>query len=105
MFLEPLVAEDPTPANELDIVTLGWARGSEGNTYTPGTEFEKVLWKDREGLSRFSMGGRTAWNYLSPFEDRSHNGFENLEVFGKYAVLIVPTHELLRSVILSLAIP
>ena len=105
MFLEPLVAEDPTPANELDIVTPGWARSSEGNTYTLGTEFEKVLWKDREGLSRFSMGGGTAWTYLSPFEERSHNGFENLEVFGKYAFLIVPKHELLLSVVLSLAIP
>ncbi len=105
MFLEPLVAEDPTPANELDIVSPGWARGSEGKTYSIGSEFEKVLWKDEEGLARFSAGGGTAWSYLSPTEERSHNGFDNLELFAKYAFLIAPKHELLLSVAFSLSIP
>ncbi len=105
MFLEPLVAEDPTPANELDIVSPGWARGSEGQTYSIGTEIEKVLWKDKEGLSRFSMGGGTSWSYLSPNDDPSDNGFDNLEVFAKYAFLIVPRHELLLSIALSMTLP
>jgi len=29
VFLEPLIAEDPTPANELDIVQPGWTRTSD----------------------------------------------------------------------------
>ena len=105
VFLEPLVAEDPTPANELDIVEPGFARTSEGKTYTLGTEFEKVLWKDIEGLPRFSMGGGTSWSHVSPNEERSDNGFDDLEVFAKYAFLIVPKHELLLSIALTMGLP
>ena len=105
VFLEPLVAEDPTPANELDIVQPGWARTSEGKTYSIGSGIEKVLWKDVEGLPRFSMGGGANWSYLSPDDGPSDNGFDDLEVFAKYAFLIVPQHELLLSIALRVSLP
>lgn len=105
VFLEPLIAEDPTPANELDIVAPAWARTSDGRTFSIGTEIEKVLWIDEAGLPRFSMGGGTNWSYQSPKDGPTDNGFDDLEVFGKYAFLIVPEHELLLSFELSLSLP
>src|SRR5580693_7626610 len=85
VFLEPLVAEDPTPANELDIVQPGWARTSEGRNFSIGTSIEKILYVDQNELPRFSIGGGTNWSYQSPNEGPNDNGFDDLEVFGKYA--------------------
>ena len=123
VFLEPLIAEDPTPANELDIVEPGWKRAADGRTFTLGNEIEKVLLVDSNGLPRFSTGGGTNWSYHWPrsaprigfvvrptlaanIED-SHddNGFDDLEVFGKYAFLFVPEHEFLMSLELDASFP
>ena len=68
VFLEPLIAEDPTPANELDIVEPVWNRTSDGTTYSIGSGIEKVLGFDREGQPRFSVGAETSWSYNSPHE-------------------------------------
>jgi hypothetical protein len=105
VFLEPLIAEDPTPANELDIVQPGWARTSDGRTFSIGTSIEKILYIDGEELPRFSIGGGTNWSYQSPKDGPTDNGFDDLEVFGKYAFLFVPRHELLMSLSLSASIP
>ncbi len=105
VFLEPLVAEDPTPANEYDVVAPGWARTSDGKTYSIGTEIEKVLLLDREGLPRFSVGGGTSWSYESPNDGPSDNGFDDLEVFAKWAFLFMPKHEFLLSLELDASIP
>jgi hypothetical protein len=105
VFLEPLITEDPTPANELDIVEPGWARTSEGRTFSIGNEIEKVLIVDSEGLPRFSAGGGTNWSYLSPKEGPPDNGFDDLELFGKYAFLFMPEHEFLLSLELDASIP
>ena len=82
VFLEPLVAEDPTPANEFDIVEPGWARTSDGRTFSLGNEIERVLRLDSNGLPRFSGGG-AHWAYQWPRHDHGDNGFDDLEVFGK----------------------
>jgi hypothetical protein len=105
VFLEPLVAEDPTPANELDIVQPGWARTSEGRSLAIGTSIEKVLAKDSEDMPRFSLGGGTSWSYQSPNEGPNDNGFDDLELFAKYAFLVVPKHELLLSIAFNASIP
>ena len=105
VFMEPLITGDPTPANEFDVVAPSWARTSEGRTFSIGTEIEKVLILDNEGLARFSMGGGTSWSYQSPKEGPNDNGFDDLEVFAKYAFLIMPKHEFLLSLELDASIP
>jgi hypothetical protein len=105
VFLEPLIAEDPTPANELDIVQPGWARTADGRTFSIGTSIEKILATDSEGLPRFSLGGGTNWSYQSPNQGPNDNGFDDLEVFGKYAFIFIPKHEFLMSLSLSASIP
>src|ERR1700690_847138 len=66
VFLEPLITEDPTPANELDIVQPTWTKSADGRTFSIGTSIEKVLGTDSEGLPRFSLGAGTAWQYQWP---------------------------------------
>lgn len=105
VFLEPLIAEDPTPANELDIVQPGWTRTSDGRSFAIGTSIEKIIATDGEGLPRFSVGGGTNWSYLSPKVGPNDNGFDDLEVFGKYAFLFVPQHEFLMALALDASIP
>ena len=46
VFLEPLITEDPTPANELDILQPSWVKSSDANDYSIGFSGEKVLWID-----------------------------------------------------------
>ena len=43
VFLEPLITQDPTPANELDILGPSWVRSSDANTYAISSSIEKVL--------------------------------------------------------------
>ena len=55
VFLEPLIAEDPTPANELDILEPSWVKSSDANDYAIGFSGEKVLWIDDNYMPRFSL--------------------------------------------------
>ncbi|MHB8383235.1 MAG: hypothetical protein ACYDC3_12965 [Candidatus Binataceae bacterium] len=105
MFLEPLIAEDPTPANELDIVQPQWTRSASGRTFSIGSSIEKVLGTDSEGLPRFSVGVGTSWIYHSPKEGPNAEGFDDLNLFAKYAFLILPEHEFLMSFALQMQIP
>jgi hypothetical protein len=105
VFLEPLIAQDPTPANEFDIIQPGWVKSSDGRTFSLATSIEKVLAHDSEGLSRFSIGGGTNWSYQSPKDGPNDNGFDDLGVFAKYAFLIVPKHEFLMSIVLNALLP
>jgi hypothetical protein len=57
IFLEPLITQDPTPANELDILAPSWVRSSDANTYNIGFSIEKVLYTDDNYVPRFSVGG------------------------------------------------
>ncbi|HUY26027.1 MAG TPA: hypothetical protein VMV27_01290 [Candidatus Binataceae bacterium] len=105
IFLEPLIAEDPTPANELDIVQPTWNRSAGGRTLSIGSSIEKVLGTDSEGLPRLSVGGGTTWLYQSPSQGPNAEGFGDLDLFAKYAFLIVPEHEFLMSFALQMQIP
>ncbi|MGC1679157.1 MAG: hypothetical protein WA740_16625 [Candidatus Binataceae bacterium] len=105
IFLEPLIAEDPTPANELDIVQPSWNRSADGRTFSIGSSIEKVLGTDNEGLPRFSVGAATSWIYQSPRDGPNADGFDNLELAAKYAFLIIPEHEFLMSFALQLQLP
>ena len=86
VFLEPLITEDPTPANELDIVEPGWARTSEGRSFALGNEIEKVLILDSHDLPRVSVGGGTNWSYQSPKQGPPDNGFDDLRGFRQVRV-------------------
>src|SRR5215469_3228374 len=74
VFLEPLITQDPTPANELDILQPSWVRSSDANTYSIGFSMEKVLYLDDEYMPRFSAGGGSDWNHVSPFVGRGKQG-------------------------------
>jgi hypothetical protein len=105
IFLEPLVAEDPTPANELDILEPSWVKSAEGNDYSLGFSGEKILYIDNDFMPRFSIGGGSAWRHQSPYQGPSHEGFDDLEVFGKWAFYYSMAHEFLLSAALTAQIP
>ena len=105
VFLEPLVAEDPTPANELDLPQPGWVKSSDANDYSVGFELEKVLYRDENDMPRFSLSVATAWHHLSPFQGPSADGFENLELGTKWAFFYSLKHEFLTSVGLVFQLP
>ncbi len=121
VFLEPLVAEDPTPANELDILAPSWVRSSDANDYSIGFSGEKVLWIDDNYMPTFSLAAGTAWHHVSPFNisvprsrvlgtlaplhTPSHEGVDNPEVAAKWAFFYSLPHEFLTSVALVADLP
>jgi hypothetical protein len=105
VFLEPLVAEDPTPANELDIVEPSWTRSSDGNDYSIGFSGEKILYIDDNYMPTFSIGAGSAWHHVSPYSGASLEGFDNLEVFAKWAFYYSMDHEFLTSFVLTSQLP
>jgi hypothetical protein len=98
VFLEPLVTADPTPANELDILAPSWVRSTDANTYSIAFSMEKVLYLDAEYMPRFSIGGGSNWNHISPFHDRATEGFGDLTLFGKFAFFYSLKHEFLMTI-------
>ncbi|MFZ0677259.1 hypothetical protein [Candidatus Binatus sp.] len=105
VFLEPLITEDPTPANELDILEPSWVKSSDANDYSIGFSGEKVLWIDDNYQPRFSLAGGTAWHHVSPFEGPSHEGVDNPEVAAKWAFYYSLEHEFLTSIALVADLP
>jgi hypothetical protein len=105
IFLEPLITDDGTPANEMDIVAPNWNRNAGGRTFSIGSSIEKLLGSDNEGLPRFSIGGGSTWIYQSPKQGPNVSGFDVLTLFAKYAFLIIPKHEFLLSVKVVLQLP
>ena len=81
VFLEPLIAEDPTPANEFDIVQPSWNKTSGGQNFSLGYAFEKVLYQDDDFMPRFSVGASNAWHYQWPKNAPDQQGFDDLEMF------------------------
>jgi hypothetical protein len=121
VFLEPLITEDPTPANELDILQPSWVRSSDANDYSIGSSGEKVLWIDDNYMPTFSLAAGTAWHHVSPFNisttvgktaggfatqhTPSHEGVDNPEVAAKWAFYYSLEHEFLTSVALVADLP
>jgi hypothetical protein len=105
IFLEPLVADDPTPANELDIVEPGWVKSAAGTDYSTSLEFEKVLYIDDNYMPRFSLSAGTGWHHLSPNEGPSADGFENLETAAKWSLFYSLEHEFMMSLALKVVLP
>jgi hypothetical protein len=104
-FLEPLITQDPTPANELDILAPSWVRSSDANTYNIGFSIEKVLYLDENYVPRFSIGGGSSWSHVLPFAERSRQGFGNLTLFGKYAFYYSLKHEFMLTIGAQLQLP
>ena len=105
VFLEPLITQDPTPANELDILGPSWVRSVDANTYAISSSIEKVLWIDSDHMPRFSVGGGTNWSHTTPFHGPRLEGFDDLTLFAKYAFYYSIEHEFLMSVGLQLQLP
>ncbi len=105
IFLEPLVTDDATPANEMDIVEPNWNRNSGGRTFSIGSSIEKLLGTDSNNLPRFSIGGGSTWISQSPKQGPNVSGFDVLGLFAKYAFLIVPEHEFILSAKAVLDLP
>jgi len=105
VFLEPLITQDPTPANELDILQPSWVRSSDANNYSIGFSIEKILYIDNEYVPRFSIGGGSGWSHISPFVGHSTEGFDNLTLFGKYAFYYSLKHEFMLTIAAQLQLP
>jgi hypothetical protein len=105
VFLEPLITQDPTPANELDILQPSWVRSSDANNYSIGFSMEKILYVDDEYVPRFSVGGGSSWSHVSPFTGRSTQGFGDLTLFGKYAFYYSLKHEFMLTIAAQLQLP
>lgn len=105
IFLEPIITQDPTPANELDILAPSWVRSADANTYSIGFSMEKVLYLDENYVPRFSIGGGSSWSHVSPFADQSREGFGELVLFGKYAFYYSLEHEFMLTIGAQLRLP
>jgi hypothetical protein len=105
VFLEPLITQDPTPANELDILQPSWVKSSDANNYSIGADIEKVIYVDEGDMPRVSMGGGTSWNYVGPYHGPRQDGFDDLTIFGKYAFYYSLEHEFLTAISLQLQLP
>ena len=105
VFLEPLITQDPAPANELDILAPSWVRSSDANTYSIASSVEKVLWLDDNHMPRFSIGGGSGWVHQSPFQEPSAQGFEGLTMFAKWAFYYSQEHEFLTSIGMQIQLP
>jgi len=105
VFLEPIITQDPTPANELDILAPSWVKSRDANTYSIAFSMEKVLYLDENYVPRFSIGGGSSWSHVSPFADRSRQGFGELVLFGKYAFYYSLEHELMLTIGAQLRLP
>jgi hypothetical protein len=97
VFFEPLIAEDPTPANEFDIAQPSWTKASDGHDFTLGYSLEKVLYLDDHEMPRFSVGLDNAWHYQWPKNTPDERGFDSLELFAKWAFFVSAAHEFLLS--------
>lgn len=105
VFLEPLIAQDPTPANELDIIEPTWTKTVNGQTFAIPSSIEKVLYRDKDYWPRFSVGVGSAWDYISPKQGTNRSGFDDLNMFAKWAFLVWAEHEFLMSVTLNIQLP
>src|SRR5712671_1560325 len=82
-LFEPLIIQDPSPANKLDTLGSSWAKSSDSNTYRISSSSKKVLYIDEDHLPRFSIGSGTLWSHASTLEDPSRDGWDNLDMFAK----------------------
>ena len=74
VFLEPVITQDPTPANELDILQPSWVKTRDANNYAVGFSVEKVLYLDGNYMPRFSVGGGSNWSHSAPYQGPSLQG-------------------------------
>jgi hypothetical protein len=98
-FIEPFVAEDVNPKNELVIARPEWDEGREGKTFTLGFGLEKKLTDD------FSLTLDSAWLRVAPEDGAHESGFDDLGVTLKYAFWKSPAHEAITSIALESTAP
>lgn len=87
MFMEPLVAEDANPANEMDLLVPAWQAGTG---FSEGFAIEKTL------LPNLSIGLAGAW---------SPGGFEQPSLSLKNSLVRSDAHEVIASIGLAVAPP
>jgi len=105
IFLEPLITQDPTPANEFDILAPSWVKSSDANTYSIDFSLEKILYTDKDAVPRFSLGGGSSWSHSAPFAGRSNQGFDDLTLFGKYSFYYSLKHDFMLTIAAELQLP
>jgi hypothetical protein len=105
IFLEPLVAEDPTPANEFNVAVPSWSKTSDGNDFALGYSVEKILYLDDEYMPRLSVGIENDWSCQWPRNGPGRHGFNDIEIFSKWAFFVSQDHEFLLSAAALLSVP
>ncbi|MBF6569847.1 MAG: hypothetical protein IVW54_13335 [Candidatus Binataceae bacterium] len=112
-FLEPIVADDANPKNELDLLRPQWTRMAGCRVFSLGFSLEKVIAAStpeltsngvaNDGLVSLTLGDD--WIYQSPRRGKSASGFNELELLPKWAFLTMPEHEFRLSLGMRIIIP
>ena len=100
-FIEPFIAEDVNPKNELVIGRPEWDHSRDGRTLSLGFGLEKKI------SDRFSLTLDSAWLDITPkpAADPHASGFDNMGLTLKYAFFIDPVHEAIASIALESTAP
>lgn len=85
-FVEGIVSEDPNPSNEVVLVP-GWSRESHSTNFSFAFSFEKQL------SDSVSIELSDSYERVSPRHERTSDGFDDLEVLGKWAFFTSDRHE------------
>ncbi len=100
-FIEPMVAEDANPKNELAAARPFWFRTSEGREFAYGFSIEKTLSVN----SSLLVGSK--WADFAPREEDEQpaSGFTSVELLVKYAFLTLPEQRMRLSVGFEMELP
>ncbi len=86
VFIEPLVTEDATPDNELELAP-GWNRESHASDFNFEGSIEKQL------TPNFSIEFGEAYDTVSRSREHSSEGFDGVEIMPKWRFFTSARHE------------
>ena len=111
-FIEPIVADDANPKNEFDILRPQETWTRDGREFGLGFSFEKTIIPAPESYSNGVPGGGlvsveigSEWLDQSPRQGRNVSGFNDLEIFPKWAFLTIPSREFRLSIGAKFVLP
>ena len=100
-FIDPMVAEDANPKNELVAARPFWFRTAEGRELTYGFSIEKTVSENWSLL----VGSR--WADFAPRDEDAlpASGFTSVELLLKYAFLTLPDQRMRMSIGFEMELP
>jgi len=95
-FVESESVEDPFPSDEMDLINYAHSKDGDGNNQN--------IWSG--GISKrlspnLAVGAEWAYNIIGTTDGNTTRGFDNMGLHVKYAMVRIPEHEFLASVMLD----